>query len=62
MGNIVDIWDKFILPMLGALGGGLAAYVSIRSSLATLMAQVAILEKSVDRAHARIDDIHRGKG
>jgi len=61
MGNIMDIWDKFILPLLGAFGGGLAAYVSIRSSLATLIAQVAILEKSVDRAHSRIDDIHRSK-
>lgn len=61
MGNIMDLWDKVMMPLLGAFGGGLAAYISIRSSLATLIAQVAILEKSVDRAHERIDSMHRGK-
>lgn len=61
MGTVMDLIDKLFLPLIGAFGGGFAAYVGIRSSLASLMMQVAILEKSVDRAHSRIDDIQRGR-
>jgi len=51
----VDILDKIIIPLLGAVGGGVGAYAAIRSDLASLKAQMAIYAQSLSRAHERID-------
>lgn len=49
--------DQLIPYILSAAGGGIAAYVAIRSDLAALKAQVEILRASTERAHVRIDDL-----
>jgi hypothetical protein len=53
----IGIW---LGPLLGALGGGLASYVAIRSDLAALRARVDNLENGVTRSHLRIDQILHG--
>jgi hypothetical protein len=50
---------QVVLPLLGALGGGVAAYTAIRSDLAAMKATLEILAKSVERAHVRIDELHK---
>lgn len=50
---------SFVSPLLGALSGGVAVYVGIRSDIARLKAQVEHVEKSIDQAHSRIDDLLR---
>lgn len=55
----MDAFTQLFLPLIGALGGGMAAYVAIRSNLAALNMQVAIMQKSLERAHERIDDLQR---
>lgn len=57
MGSIMDLLDKVLLPLLGAMAGGISAYAAIRANLAVLTATVAVLEKSIDRAHVRIDEL-----
>lgn len=57
-GTFGDLMAQFILPLLGAAGGGVAAYVAIRSDLSAVKATLEIFAKSLDRAHVRIDDLH----
>lgn len=59
MGNLMDLFNQVFLPLMGAAAGGLAAYMAIRTDIATLKAQVAILTASNDRAHVRIDDVQQ---
>lgn len=54
-----DVLAQFVLPLLGALGGGIAAYSAIRSDLSAIKATMEILSKSVERAHVRIDELHK---
>lgn len=61
MGNLMDTFNQIFLPLMGAAGGGLAAYIAIRSNLAALNTQVAIMQKSLERAHERIDDLQRDR-
>jgi hypothetical protein len=46
-----------IQALIGAAAGAAGAYAAIRSDLAALKARMEIHEKSLERAHARIDDI-----
>lgn len=55
--DMTDMVAQFVLPLLGAAGGGITAYAAIRSDLAALRATVEILAKSLERAHERIDDM-----
>lgn len=50
----------WMLQLMATFGGAVGAYVAIRADLAALKAQMTIYEKSLDRAHARIDAIHKG--
>lgn len=43
--------------VIGAAAGAFGAYVAIRSDLAALKAKMEIHERSLERAHARIDDL-----
>jgi hypothetical protein len=61
MDQIMNMFTQVFLPLIGALAGGVAAYIAIRSDIATLKAQVAILQSSNDRAHARIDSLQQRK-
>lgn len=62
MGSInMDVFTQFVLPLLGALGGGIGAYIGIRSDLNLQKALIEQLRSSVERAHVRIDDLHRDK-
>lgn len=49
--------QEFITPLLGAVGGAMAAYVAIRSDLASLKARVTNIESATSRAHERIDNV-----
>ena len=42
---------------LSVFGGGLAAYVGIRSDLARMAAQLKHVEESLETAHRRIDSV-----
>jgi len=56
----MEILLQFLGPLIGALVGGVASYVAIRSDLAELKARMTIVEKVGDNAHERIDTImHR---
>lgn len=56
-----EVWTGLLAPLLGALSGGIAAYVAIRADLAATKATIALLTHSVQRAHDRIDShIERG--
>ena len=46
-----------IQAIIGAAAGAFGAYAAIRSDLAALKARLEIHEKSLERAHARIDDL-----
>jgi len=48
---------QFLGPLIGAVIGGVASYVAIRSDLAELKARMSIAEKVGDNAHERIDSI-----
>jgi len=48
-------FQEFITPLLGAIGGGFAAYAAIRADLAALKARVTIIEVQANKAHDRID-------
>ncbi len=48
---------QFLGPLIGAIIGGVAAYVAIRADLAELKARMSIAEKVADNAHERIDSI-----
>lgn len=61
MDQLMNMFTQVFLPLIGALAGGVAAYIAIRSDIATLKAQVAILQSSNDRAHARIDSLQQRK-
>ena len=61
MDQIMNMFTQVFLPLIGALAGGVAAYIAIRADIATLKAQVAILQSSNDRAHARIDSLQQRK-
>jgi hypothetical protein len=52
----VDI-GIIIQAIIGAAAGAFGAYAAIRSDLAALKARLEIHEKSLERAHARIDDL-----
>lgn len=43
--------------IIATFGGAFGAYVAIRADLAALKAQMAIYEKSLERAHERIDTL-----
>lgn len=47
--------------IIGALIGGVSAYVAIRSDLASLKARMDNAEKTADGAHERIDKILHSK-
>jgi hypothetical protein len=47
--------------IVGALIGGVSAYVAIRSDLASLKARMNNAEKTADGAHERIDQILHNK-
>ena len=47
--------------IIGALIGGISAYVAIRSDLANLKARMENTEKTADNAHERIDKILHNK-
>jgi ethanolamine transporter EutH len=47
--------------IVGALIGGISAYVAIRADLASLKARMANTEKTADNAHERIDQILHSK-
>jgi hypothetical protein len=47
--------------IIGALIGGVSAYVAIRSDLASLKARMDNAEKTADGAHERIDQILHNK-
>ena len=47
--------------IVGALIGGISAYVAIRADLASLKARMANTEKTADSAHERIDQILHSK-
>ena len=47
--------------IVGALIGGVSAYVAIRSDLASLKARMDNAEKTADGAHERIDQILHNK-
>jgi len=47
--------------IIGALIGGISAYVAIRSDLASLKARMENTEKTADNAHERIDQILHNK-
>jgi len=47
--------------IVGALIGGVSAYVAIRSDLASLKARMNNAEKTADGAHDRIDKILHDK-
>jgi hypothetical protein len=59
MGLTMDVLQQLVLPLFGAFGGGIGVYASIRADLAQMRATVAILERSTERAHARIDDLQQ---
>lgn len=60
MGSItMDIFSQLVLPLLGAMGGGIGAYIGIRSDLNLQKALIESLRASVERAHERIDDFHK---
>jgi hypothetical protein len=42
---------------LGALFGGVGAYVAVRADLADLKARMVLVEKSADAAHSRVDQL-----
>ena len=46
-----------IQAIIGAAAGAFGAYAAIRSDLAALKARLEIHEKSLERAHVRIDDL-----
>lgn len=48
---------QFLGPLIGAIIGGVASYVAIRSDLAELKARMTIVEKVGDGAHERIDSM-----
>lgn len=52
-----QLFLQFLGPMIGAIIGGVAAYVAIRADLAELKARMTIAEKVGDNAHDRIDSI-----
>ena len=62
MGDTVDSLSQLFLPLVGAAGGGLAAYVAIRADLAALNAKFAYLDEMSKRAHDRIDSILKSGG
>lgn len=43
--------------VIGAAAGAAAAYAAIRSDLAALKAKMEIHERSLERAHERIDNL-----
>jgi len=45
--------------LIGTAFGAVAAYVAIRSDLSAMKATIEILSKSLDRAHVRIDELHK---
>jgi len=51
----IDLGTFF--QFLGALFGGLGAYVAVRSDLADLKARMVLVEKSADAAHGRVDQM-----
>ena len=56
-----EVLSELIVPLLGAVSGGIAAYVAIRADLAATKAQIVMLTNSTQRAHDRIDaHIERG--
>lgn len=52
-----QLFLQFLGPLIGAVIGGVAAYVAIRADLAELKARMIIAEKVADNAHERIDAI-----
>jgi hypothetical protein len=56
--EFMQLFQAFIGPILAAAG----AYTAIRADLAAMKVQIATLEKAVERAHARIDQITHKQG
>jgi hypothetical protein len=50
-------FNIIIQALIGAAGGAAAAYVAIRSDLAALKKAMEIHERSLERAHERIDSL-----
>lgn len=50
---------ELIFAVVGPLSGGIAVYAAIRADLADLKARLTVVERSLDRAHARIDTVHQ---
>lgn len=51
-----EIFKTFLGPLIAAFG----AYAAIRADLAAMRVQIQVLEKSLERAHERIDSLtHR---
>jgi hypothetical protein len=55
-------FPNWLQVFLAAIAGGIGAYAAIRADLAGLKVQAAIFEKSLERAHDRIDDLHAHRG
>lgn len=53
------ISPELVQAAVGAFFGAGGAYVAIKASLADLSARMAIVEKTTDHAHRRIDDVLR---
>jgi hypothetical protein len=56
--EFLDLFKTFIGPLVAAFG----AYAAIRADLAAMRVQLAMMEKSLEKAHERIDALtHRGQ-
>ena len=51
--DFMQLFQAFIGPIIAAAG----AYAAVRSDLAAMKVQIAALEKSLERAHERIDKL-----
>lgn len=53
--DFMQVFQAFIGPVIAAAG----AYAAVRADLAAMKVQIATLEKAVERAHDRIDQLTR---
>jgi len=56
-GDLAMDLSIIIQAVIGASAGAFGAYVAIRSDLAALKAKMEIHERSLERAHERIDSL-----
>ena len=56
-GDLMMDLGVIVQAVIGAAAGAFGAYVAIRSDLAALKAKMEIHERSLERAHERIDSL-----